>query len=347
MSIQKEHFGQMPDGREVSLYRLTGRRISATVMDLGAVLVSLYVPDRAGNADDIVLGFDTVERYLENPYCYGAIIAPCGNRIDKASFTLDGTEYHIPLNNGTNCLHSGKKSYVTLWDAQMGDNDVTFSLLMKDLEEGFPGNRMLHVTYSLTADDGIMIHYYFTSDKRTIFSPTNHSYFNLAGQEAESVLNHRVKLYCSNYTVVDEALVPTGEIASVKGTPLDFTQEKTFGEDIGADFAQLRYGGGYDHNFVIDGYQDDGSLRPAARVTEPESGRVMEVLTTMPGMQVYTANGMAVEQGKGGITYGDHGGFAMETQYYPDSIHHDNFPCCIFGPDRPLDSKTVYRFPNL
>lgn len=347
MSIQKEHFGQMPDGREVSLYKLTGRRISATVTDLGAVLVSLYVPDRAGNADDVVLGFDTVERYLENPYCYGAIIAPCGNRIDKASFTLDGTEYHIPLNNGTNCLHSGKKSYVTLWDAQMGDNDVTFSLLMKDLEEGFPGNRMLHVTYSLTADDGIMIHYYFTSDKRTIFSPTNHSYFNLAGQEAGSVLNHRVKLYCSNYTVVDEALVPTGEIASVKGTPLDFTQEKTFGEDIGADFAQLRYGGGYDHNFVIDGYQDDGSLRPAARVTEPESGRVMEVLTTMPSMQVYTANGMAVEQGKGGITYGDHGGFAMETQYYPDSIHHDNFPCCIFGPDRPLDSKTVYRFPNL
>ena len=259
MSVQKEYFGRMRDGREVSLYTIRTGRLTAKVSDLGALLVSLETPDRNGVMKDVVLGFDDVEHYLENPACFGAVVGPNANRIASAAFTIDGEEYHLPVNERGNNLHSDKLFYKRFFNADVEENSVTFVLGLPDGDAGFPGNRIFTIKYSLT-DEELRIEYRAKSDKNTVINLTNHSYFNLAGEDNGSIADHVLQLNCSNTTKVRGDLIPTGEITSVKGTPFDFTDPKPIGRDIDADDEQLQYGGGYDHNFVIDGYTGDGSL---------------------------------------------------------------------------------------
>lgn len=344
MSVVKECFGRLADGREVSLYTIRTDRLCAAVTDLGAVLVRLETPDRDGKMKDIVLGYDDVEHYLDNPCCFGATVGPSANRIAGASFVIDGVEYHLPVNEKGNNLHSDKLFYKRMHDAQIVGDSVTFTLSLPDGDAGFPGNRTFAVTYTLT-DEDLRIDYKAVSDKKTVINPTNHSYFNLAGEDSGSIAEQVLKMNSSFTTKVKSDLIPTGEIVSVEGTPFDFREGKPIGRDIDSDDEQMRFGGGYDHNFVIDGYTGDGSLLTAGEVYDPGSGRVMEVLTTLPGIQLYTSNGMTAEGGKNGRTYGPNSAYALETQFFPDNVHHDNFPKAIFGPGKDYASTTIYRFP--
>ena len=344
MSVTKESFGKLADGREVSIYTIRTDRLCAKVTDLGAVLVSLYTPDRNGVMKDIALGYDDVEHYLDNPGCLGATVGPNANRIAGASFVIDGREYHVPANEGANNLHSDKMFYKRLFNASVDGDSVTFVLGLPDGDAGFPGNRIFSVRYTLT-DEDLRIDYHAKSDRKTVINLTNHSYFNLAGEDNGSIADQVVKLYCSHFTKIVAGAIPTGEITPVAGTVLDFTEPKPIGRDVDSAEEQMALVGGYDHNFVIDGYTGNGELLEAAEVWDPESGRVMEVWTTVPGMQFYTANALYAEGGKGGRTYDRRSGFAMETQFYPDNVHHDNFPSSIFGVDTEYDSTTIYRFP--
>lgn len=344
MSVTKKHFGTLEDGREVSLYTIRTDRLCAEVTDLGAVLVSLYTPDRKGEMKDIVLGYDDVEHYLDNPSCFGATVGPNANRIAGASFVIDGVEYHVPANEGENSLHSDKMFYKRLFVADMGENSVAFTIGLPDGDAGFPGNRIFTITYSLT-NEGLRIDYNATTDKKTVLNLTNHSYFNLAGEDSNSILDQILTLYCSSFTEIVKGAIPTGNIATVKGTALDFTSPKEIGLEVDSAEEQMQLVGGYDHNFVIDAYTGDGTMHKAAEVYDPGSGRVMEVYTDLPGIQIYTSNGMVVEGGKGGKTYGPRSAIALETQYYPDNVHHDNFPGSIFGPDKEYETTTVYSFP--
>ena len=336
MSVSKEYFGRLADGREVSLYTIRTGRLSAAVTDLGAVLVSLETPDRNGEMKDIVLGYDDVEHYLENPCCFGAPVGPNANRIGGASFVIDGEEFHLPVNEKGNNLHSDKMFYFVidgeefhlpvnekgnnlhsdkmfykrLFKAEAEENSVTFTIDLPDGDAGFPGNRSFCVKYTLTEEE-LRIDYKAVSDKKTVINLTNHSYFNLAGEDNGSIGDQVLKMNCSNTTKVRSDLIPTGEIISVEGTPFDFRQGKPIGQDIDSDDEQMKFGGGYDHNFVIDGYKGDGSLLTAGEVYDPASGRVMEVLTTVPGIQFYTANGMVAEGGKKGRTYGPRSAYAL------------------------------------
>ena len=344
MSVTKAVFGKLADGREVSIYTIRTDRLCARVTDLGAVLVSLYTPDRNGEMKDICLGYDDVVHYLDNPGCLGATVGPNANRIAGASFVIGGEEYHIPANEGANNLHSDKMFYKRLFGAAAGENSVTFIITLPDKDAGFPGNRTFTVKYSLTNED-LRIDYRVTSDKKTVVNLTNHSYFNLAGEDSGSIADQTLQLNCSSFTKIVKGAIPTGEIAPVKGTALDFTAAKPFGRDVDSAEEQMQLVGGYDHNFVIDGYTGDGSLLEAGEACDPASGRVMKVLTTVPGIQVYTSNGMVAEGGKGGRTYGPRSAYALETQFYPDNVHHDNFPQAFFGPEKEYVSTTVYRFP--
>lgn len=344
MSVQREYFGSTPQG-DASLFTITTKRLIAKVTDYGAVLVSLYTPDKEGHMDDIVLGFDSLERYMDNPYCYGASVAPSANRIAGACFEIDGAKYSIPANEGINNLHSDKLFYKRLFQAEAGHNSVAFTLQLPDGDAGFPGNRTFVITYTLTEEE-LRIDYHIESDKKTILNPTNHSYFNLSGEGSGDILDEYLQMNCAAYTPVDDGLIPTGEISDVKGTAYDFTTGKVIGRDLARSEEEAARGipAGYDNNFVIDGYKGDGSLLKAAELWDPHSGRVMEVLTTLPGMQFFTANGMVVENGKGGRTYTSSAGLALETQFFPDSVHHANFPNTIFGEGRNYESTTIYRF---
>lgn len=346
MSVEKKFWGKDAEGREYSLYTITSEsgRLKAQVSDLGAVLVRLYTPDREGVQKDIVLGFEDVEHYLQNPPCFGAVVGPNANRIAGASFEIDGVTYHLPVNNGANNLHSDKKFFKRKFAARTDQNSVAFTISLPDMDAGFPGNRDFQITYTLT-DEEIRIDYLAKSDKKTIINLTNHSYFNLAGEDAGSILKQELQLDCAYFTPVVKGAIPTGELRAVAGTPFDFTVPKPIGRDIDADDEQLSLVGGYDHNFVIDGYLGDGVLRRAGEAYDPASGRVMEILTTTPGVQFYTANSMVQEGGKGGRTYEPRTAFALETQFFPDSIHHENFPSPVFGAGREYVQTTVYRFP--
>lgn len=344
MSITKKHFGNLKDGREVSLYIIRTSRLCAAVSDLGALLVSLETPDRNGVMKDVVLGYDDVEHYLDNAPCFGATVGPNANRIAGASFVIDGEEFMLPVNDGENNLHSDMMFYKRLFSTDTEKDSVAFTIGLPDGDAGFPGNRIFTITYTLT-DEELRIDYNVTSDRKTVINMTNHSYFNLAGEDSGSIRDQILTLNCSAFTKIEKGAIPTGEITPVKGTALDFTSGKPIGRDVDSDEEQLRLVGGYDHNFVIDGYKGDGSLLKAGELFDPGSGRVMEVLTTVPGVQLYTANGMTQEGGKGGRTYGPRSGCALETQFFPDNVHHDNFPGSIFGPGREYESTTIYRFP--
>lgn len=345
MAVNVSVFGKYPDGRDIVLYTISNRQgMQAAVTNLGAILVKLMVPGAGGKAEDVVLGFDRGEDYLINDSFFGAVIGPSANRIAGAAFTIDGTEYQLDVNDGLNNLHSHKQKgyHKLLWTAETGDDNVTFSLEDADGNLGFPGNKKISVTYTLDDNNTLRLHYHAASDKKTVLNLTNHTYFNLNGHDSGKMEGHELWLGASCYTPAAAGSIPTGEIAPVAGTPMDFTSPKTVGRDIGADFDQLKMAGGYDHNWVIDGW--DGSLRHFATVKGEKSGIIMTAYTTLPGFQFYAGNFISDQKGKDGVTYGPRMGLCLETQYYPNSVNQPEFPSCVFGGGREYDSVTEYRF---
>ena len=343
--VAQKSFGQMPDGRKVTAYELTNAKgLRAKVIDYGAILASLEVPDRKGKLADVALGFDDLDSYIERNPLFGATVGRYANRIEGARFTLDGAEIRLTANSGKNHIHGGrnKRFDKVVWKGHPFQNKedagVRFTYLSADGDEGFPGNLNCAVTYTLTNSNELKIRYEATTDKPTIINLTNHSYFNLAEAGNGDVLDHEIMINADFYTPGDKALIPTGEIHGVKDTPLDFTEPKT----IGARIEQLTETRGYDHNYVLK--NSDGSLVLAARVYEPSSGRVMEVHTTEPGMQFYTANGMRGIKGKGGKTYDKHYGFCLETQHFPDSPNKPHFPSTVLWPGQKYNTMTVFTF---
>jgi aldose 1-epimerase len=341
--IQKQGFGQLPDGQPVDLYILTNASgMKARVMTYGATLVSLEVPDRDGTFADITLGFDSLEGYLSASPYFGSTVGRYANRIAKGKFTLDGVVYTLAQNNGENHLHGGIQGFdKVIWDAEPvrteGARGVKFVYLSKDGEEGYPGNLNCTVTYLLTDNDELRISYEAETDKRTPVNLTHHSYFNLAGQGNGDILNHVLMLNADKFTPVDEGLIPTGEIRDVADSPMDFTTPHAIGERI----SQVE--GGYDHNFVLK--SGGGTLALAARVYEPNSGRVMEIDTTEPGIQFYSGNFLDGSiTGKSGKVYHKHYGFCLEPQHFPDSPNHPDFPSTILDPGDKYMSLTVFKF---
>src|SRR6201997_2659096 len=306
-NVTKQPFGKMPDGTPVEIFTLTAGPVEARIMTYGGIVVSLKVPDRMGKSDDIVLGFDSLDEYVansngKNAAFIGAIIGRYANRIAHGTFTLDGKKYTLPLNNGPNSLHGGPHAFNNVvWTAMPIGNGVQLTYLSKDGDAGYPGNLRTVVRYTLV-DRDLRIEYSATTDKDTVLNLTSHSYFNLAGQGKGDILNHELTLKASRFTPVDSELIPTGELKFVGGTPFDFRKPFKVGERINADDEQLHLGRGYDHNFVLD--SSDGKLAEAAEVYEPSSGRVMRVLTTEPGIQLYTGNFLDGSiKGKGGVAY--------------------------------------------
>lgn len=345
MGIVKEKFGETKTGEEIYLYTLKNKNgMEAKVTNYGACLVNLLVPDKDGKLDDVVLGFDTLEEYVANPSYFGVVIGPNANRIGGAAFELNGKEYHLAVNDGENNLHSDADGgyQKRAWKAAEGENSVTFTVEGKDGELGFPGNKTFIMTYTLTDDNAIKLSYRATSDMDTLINPTNHTYFNLTGHKAGSIEGHMLQLHASNFTPVVAGAIPTGEIKAVAGTPLDFTKKKQIGQEIGADCEQLKLVQGYDHNFVIDGA--DGSMREVAEAEDPKSGRRMKVFTNLPGVQFYAGNCIVPQSGKEGASYEPRTGFCLETQYFPDNIHHPNFEQAVFGPNKAYESETIYQF---
>jgi len=346
--VKKATFGTMPDGTPIDIYTLTnaqGMELRAT--NYGGIVVSLRVPDKKGGLDDISLGFDDLKGYLANSPYFGAIIGRYGNRIAKGKFTLDGKEYTLAKNNGPNTLHGGLKGFdKVVWHAEPFQNaqgvGIILTYMSKDGEEGFPGNLKAKVTYTLTDKNEWIIDYEAVTDKATPVNLTQHTYFNLAGEGKSDILAHVVKLNASRFTPVDETLIPTGELRSVKGTPMDFTQPTPIGSRIDSDYEQLRLGHGYDHNFVLDGKGSDPVL--AARVKESTTGRVLEVFTTEPGVQFYTGNFLdGTITGKQGHVYKRRYGFCLETQHFPDSPNHPDFPTTVLRPGQTYRSRTIYK----
>lgn len=345
MAVETKLFGKSKDGKDITLYTITNANgMQADVTDLGAILVNLLVPGRDGKKDDVVLGFDTAEEYYGNASFFGATIGPSANRIGGAKFTIDGTEYQVAVNDGPNNLHSDFELgyHKRLWDAEILENGVKFSLEAPDGDMGFPGNLKVSLTYTLTDDNAISLAYHGTTDRAALINMTNHSYFNLAGHDAGCIEDHMMTLHASCYTPVVPGAIPTGEIAPVAGTPMDFTSAKRVGDEIGADFEQLILTKGYDHNWVVD--NADGTLREIAVVSEPTTGRVMTVLTDLPGVQFYAGNCISPCTGKGGAKYDVRSGLCLETQCYPDSINKENFPSVVYTPEREYDTVTIYKF---
>ncbi len=350
MSIKETDFGTMPDGQKVSLYTLTNANGAvAKITNYGAIVTELWMPDKNGKPADIVLGFESLSGYLgESPY-FGCIVGRYGNRIGKGTFTLDGKTYSLAINNGENHLHGGLKGFdKVVWQAtaeQAGKDGVAVTLryTSKDMEEGYPGTLSVMVVYTLTNANELRIDYTAVTDKATVCNLTHHGYFNLAGQGNGSILNHELMLNADRYTPVDAGLITTGEILPVKGTPMDFTKPTAIGAHIDNDFEQLKFGGGYDHNWVLNKKGSEMSL--AAKVYEPTSGRVMEVWTNEPGVQFYAGNFLdGTLTGKGGKVYQHRYGFCLETQHYPDSPNKPNFPTTTLRPGQTYKTTTVYKF---
>lgn len=345
MGIIKEKFGTMKTGEEIFLYTLRNKNgIEAKITNFGAVLVSLLVPDKNGAVADVVLGFDRAEDYFSNPSFFGATVGPNANRIGGAAFSLNGEEYHLSANDGKNNLHSDIDGgyHKGLWMPEEDGERLKLTIEGKDGDLGFPGNKKITVTYTLTDDNELKLKYHASSDRETLLNLTNHTYFNLAGHDSGSIEGQSLRLYASHYTPVLPGAIPTGEIVPVTGTPLDFTEMKQIGKDIGADYEQLKLVQGYDHNFVIDGA--DGTMREMAEAMDSQSGRRMKAFTTLPGVQFYAGNCIVDQRGKGGAHYGPRTGFCLETQYFPDHIHHPNFPQAVFGPGKDYEAETVYQF---
>lgn len=346
---KKESFGRTRDGQAVDIYTLKNARgAEARITTYGGAVVSLKVPDRAGKFDDVVLGFDDIEGYQKTTTYIGALVGRYANRIAKGRFTLDGKEYTLATNNGENHLHGGVRGFDKMvWTARplpaRSGQALELTYLSKDGEEGYPGNLSVRVVYTLTDANELRIDYYATTDKDTVLNLTNHNYYNLAGQGSGDILGHVLTLNASRFTPTDAGAIPTGELRPVEGTPFDFTRPTAIGARINQDEEQLKLGKGYDHNFVIDGRA--GTLRRAARVTEPTTGRALEVWTTEPGVQLYTGNYLdGTDIGKGGKPYKYRYGFCLETQHFPDSPNQPKFPSTVLRKGAQFRSTTVYKF---
>jgi aldose 1-epimerase len=353
--VQTQPFGTH-DGRPITLYTLTNSHgVEVRAMNYGGIILSIRVPDAKGQLADIVLGHDTLEGYTPNPPYIGAIIGRYGNRIANGTFILDGKTYTLPKNDGPNTLHGGvaKTFDRVVWEGEVlkgipgekGKRGVAFSYLSKDGDDGFPGNVKAKVTYTLTDANELVIDYEATTDKATPINLTQHSYFNLSGEGNGDILNHEIMINSNRFTPVDKNLIPTGELRPVKGTPFDFTTPTRVGARIDDNYEQLVLGHGYDHNFVINRKSNDDGLTLAARVYEPTSGRLLEVSTTQPGVQFYTGNFLdGTITGKEGHVYKRRYGFCLETQHFPDSPNHPDFPTTILKPGETFHQKTVFKF---
>ena len=347
--MTKTVFGTLSDGREVSEYTLKGPSgITARIINYGATITSLHVPDRDGKMADVVLGYDTLQGYIDDSSYFGAVVGRYGNRIGKGRFQIDGMQYQLVLNNGENHLHGGNIGFnKVLWEAQILSDQTEPSLQLEyesaDGEEGYPGTVTLKVTYTLTSEGGLRIDYEGTTDQPTVLNPTQHSYFNLSGSVTNKILDHTLIIEADGFTPVDEGLIPTGEIAGVADTPMDFRTARAIGERIDNPYEQLMFGQGYDHNWVLRHYT--GQVRKIAELYEPKSGRLLTVYTDQPGLQFYTGNfldGTAI--GKGGIAYQHRTGLCLETQAFPDTPNKPQFPSVTLRPGKTYRQTTIYQF---
>lgn len=348
-NVKKVAFGKTADGQDVDLYTLTNAKgMEAKITNFGGIVVSLRVPDRRGKLDDVVLGFDNLDAYLKGHPYFGTIIGRYGNRIGKGRFTLNGIEYKLAVNNGENHLHGGLKGFdKVVWTARplrtINGAALELKYLSKDGEEGYPGNLSVKVVYTITNNNQLRVDYSATTDKDTVVNLTHHSYFNLAGQGNGDILKHELVINAGTFTPTDAGSIPTGELKGVHGTPFDFTRMTAIGARINQGHQQLKFGKGYDHNWVLSG--PAGSMRQAAKVYEPTTGRVMEVWTTEPGMQFYTGNFLdGTLTGKDGRVYRERYGFCLETQHYPDSPNKLNFPVTVLRKSGRYRTTTIYRF---
>ena len=347
-AMMKEPFGTV-DGKEVFLYTLRNAGgMEARITNYGGIIVSLKVPDKNGKLGDVVLGFDSLSSYVKDTPYFGCLIGRYGNRIGKGKFVLDGVTYTLAINNSPNHLHGGVKGFdKVVWEARESEStpgkSLVLSYISKDGEEGYPGTLTIKVTYTLTDSNEIKVDYRATTDKPTIVNLTQHSYFNLASPGDGDILGHELMIAADRFTAIDSTLIPTGALSEVKGTPLDFTTPTPIGLRINDNNEQLRFGLGYDHNFVLTKPAGDFGL--AARVFEPTSGRVMEVFTTEPGLQFYSGNFLDGHHiGKGGKPYKYRYGFCLETQHYPDSPNKPAFPSTVLRPGETYTTSTAYRF---
>lgn len=345
VSVSKSLFGIMPDGKEVHLYTVENKGIRAEFISYGCILKSLVVKDKNKNDVDVVLGRDTLEEYLNNGGCLGETVGRFANRINNAEFELDGKIYKISANEGKNCLHGGTKGFSKyVWDCNSFDPDssaISFEMTSPDGDQGFPGNLNVIVTFTLTDDNALDIHYEAVCDKDTVINLTNHSYFNLNGHDSGDMLSHKLKINGGFVTLTDDKQIPHGEIVSVKGSPFDFTEFKSVGQDINADVEQVKIAGGYDHNWVLSGR----GMKEAAVLVGDKTGIKMTTYTDKPAVQIYTCNGIDSERKyKNGAVYHARQGICLETQYFPNSIEVSHFPSPILKCGEKYDTTTRYSF---
>jgi aldose 1-epimerase len=343
--VRKDLFGNH-NGKEVYLLTLTndsGNVIRIT--NFGAKITWIEVPDRNGKKDNITFGYDTFEETLHGDMSFGSVVGRYANRIAGGKFTIDGVEYKTPINNGPNTLHGGPKGWHSVvWDTEVLKNSkepaVKFTYVSPDMEEGFPGTVTVSVVYTWTNKNEIVMDYIYTTDKKTVVNVTNHAYFNLHGTGKGDILDHELTMRASAFTPVDSVMIPTGEIRPVAGTPFDFTSPHTIGERINDNYDQLILGRGYDHNYVLDNKEDVDVI-----AYDPQSGRVLEVITDQPGMQLYTGNFLdGTKKGHGGIAFNHRAGFCLESGHYPDSPTKPSFPTTIINPGETVKTQTIYRF---
>lgn len=342
--VTKAPFGTTKDGKPVEIYTLKDADLEVKIITFGARIQSIMAPGRDGKRADVVLGFANLAGYeADNPY-FGAVVGRYGNRIAKGQFSIDGQTYHVPVNNNGQSLHGGLVGFDKLvWTAKTVPDGVEMTLVSPDGDQGYPGKLTAHVRYTLHGHD-LRLDYSATTDKPTVTNLTNHSYFNLAGEGSGTVMQQRITINADRYTPVTDVLIPTGELAPVTGTPFDFRHEHVIGERIDVDNAQLKLGGGYDHNWVLNGA--NGTLKMAAKAVDPASGRTLTVSTTQPGVQFYTGNSMVegALTGTGGKPYPRRGAFCLETQHYPDSPNQSGFPTTLLKPGETLHTTTIFSF---
>lgn len=345
--VTTKTFGTTTDGKEVLLYSISNAKgFQADVMNYGAILVNLFVPDLAGKTTDVVLGFDKLEDYYGNGSFFGATVGPLANRTANAQFSLNGKTYQLDVNDNANNLHSHieKGLHKVYWTAEVNEteNAVCFTTELADGELGFPANKVFHVTYTVTEDNELKISYEASADQDTIINMTNHSYFNLSGHDSGSMEHTRIQIKASRYTEVVAGAIPTGNLPSVTGTPMDLTEMIAIGAHVDDDFEQLTLVGGYDHNYAID--KETDGIEKVAQIVDDKACLAMEVYTDLPGIQFYAGNFIDDQAGKNGAMYGRRMGLALETQYFPNSANEPNFEKPVFGPGKEYKTTTIYKF---
>lgn len=348
MGIKKEFYGKTPEGKDFDIFTLSNKEMTVKISNFGGVIISIITPDKNGKLEDIVLGYDKLEGYLKNEPYLGAIVGRHANRIEGASFEINGEIYNLSKNEGKNHHHGGFKGFhKAIWDVEIISKEdeeyLELSYLSKDGEEGFPGNLSVKVIYKLTKENALEIQYFAVSDKATVVNLTSHSYFNLSGHASGNILNHKLKINGEKFTVINNEGIPTGEIRSVEGTPLDFRKEKSIEEGIFSDYEQIKLGNGYDHNWVLNVAGNKPEI--AAELFDGASGRAMEVYTTKPGIQLYTGNFLNEHENcKDNAIYTKHSALALETQYFPNALKHKNFPSPILKAEEHYKHTTIYKF---